>query len=353
MTLPNDKTARKQRPLARGLLDYFPLALAEVAHVSYVGNEQHNPGQPMHWAREKSSDHADCILRHLVDRGLRDDDGMLHSAKVAWRALALLQLEVEQQAGVSPPTEEEKKFFSSSAKLPEEALTWGDRVDLMDAIVKADEEALAPDPAVEYTSQGQSDLGAVGDVFFEYQVEARLRKIGCGASLAEKIAWATSYSPCPECGSRGHRVLDKHPRAYIAGPMRGYPEANFPAFDAARDAAVNDDGLVVVSPADIDRAHGLTGETAAKVAGEDTTKFVERDVYALLFAARGNSNDDSGPSRIIMLPGWEASRGATAEFFLARWLGLRAYTPDGEPLKFKDVDHMKLASAMYEYLEGA
>lgn len=83
--------------MARGLLDYFPDACAAVANVSFVGNEQHNPGQEMHWAKEKSTDHADCIVRHLVDRGLIDDDGLRHSAKVAWRALALLQTEIENE----------------------------------------------------------------------------------------------------------------------------------------------------------------------------------------------------------------------------------------------------------------
>mgnify|MGYP000364323046 CR=1 FL=1 len=83
--------------MARGLLDYFPDALAEVSHVSFVGNEQHNPGQELHWAKGKSTDHADCILRHLVDRGTFDTDGLRHSAKVAWRALALLQTEIEDE----------------------------------------------------------------------------------------------------------------------------------------------------------------------------------------------------------------------------------------------------------------
>lgn len=90
-----DKQARKEQPIARGVLDYFPLALAEIANVSYVGNEQHNPGEPMHWARGKSMDHADCIVRHLMERGTVDEDGLRHSAKAAWRALALLQLELE------------------------------------------------------------------------------------------------------------------------------------------------------------------------------------------------------------------------------------------------------------------
>ena len=49
-----DKEARKDQPIVRGLLDYFPNAVAAVANVSVVGNRQHNPGEPLHWAREKS-----------------------------------------------------------------------------------------------------------------------------------------------------------------------------------------------------------------------------------------------------------------------------------------------------------
>ena len=95
MTLPADAKTRKTFPLATGLLDYFPDALAAVAHLSYVGNKQHNPGQALRWAREKSIDHPDTLLRHFVERGTLDIDGERHSAKVAWRALAILQLELE------------------------------------------------------------------------------------------------------------------------------------------------------------------------------------------------------------------------------------------------------------------
>jgi hypothetical protein len=98
MILPSDPTERKGMPITTGVLDYFPLALAEVAKVSKTGNDQHNPGQPLHWDKTKSLDHADCIPRHLIDRGARDTDGMRHSAKLAWRALALLQTELENEA---------------------------------------------------------------------------------------------------------------------------------------------------------------------------------------------------------------------------------------------------------------
>jgi len=92
-----DAASRKNKPIARGVLDYFPDALLAVSEVSRIGNEQHHPGQPLHWDKSKSTDEADALLRHLVDRGTYDTDGARHSAKVAWRALALLQRELDAE----------------------------------------------------------------------------------------------------------------------------------------------------------------------------------------------------------------------------------------------------------------
>lgn len=99
LSLPDDDAKRGEYPMADGLLDYFPNALAEIAKVSKIGNDQHNPGQPMHWARDKSTDHANKIMRHLVDRGRLDGRGVRHTARLAWRALAMLQTEIEQEEG--------------------------------------------------------------------------------------------------------------------------------------------------------------------------------------------------------------------------------------------------------------
>jgi len=93
-----DAKTRKQHPVGTGVLDYFPDALMAVAHVSFVGNEQHNPGEKLHWAREKSTDESDALIRHFLQRGTLDTDGLRHSAKVCWRALALLQKEIEQES---------------------------------------------------------------------------------------------------------------------------------------------------------------------------------------------------------------------------------------------------------------
>ena len=98
--LPKNSAERKGVPLAQGCLFYFPDALAAVAELSRKGNDKHNPGQPLHWSRDKSNDHLDCIARHLVDAGKKGDmvdaeDGVLHVVKVAWRALAQAQLALE------------------------------------------------------------------------------------------------------------------------------------------------------------------------------------------------------------------------------------------------------------------
>jgi hypothetical protein len=108
--LPDGHAERKAIPIMSGVLDYFPAAIAEIAKISKLGNDQHNPGQPMHWARGKSPDHPDTIVRHLMARGTRDTDGARHSAKAAWRVLALLQEEIEAEAGFVPLANQPEPF---------------------------------------------------------------------------------------------------------------------------------------------------------------------------------------------------------------------------------------------------
>jgi hypothetical protein len=99
--LPTDSAERKGIPLCTGFLDYFPLACIEVAKISKAGNDQHNPGEPLHWARGKSMDQADTIIRHIMERGGIDPlDGKRHTAKAAWRIFALLQIEMEEALGL-------------------------------------------------------------------------------------------------------------------------------------------------------------------------------------------------------------------------------------------------------------
>lgn len=100
MSLPVEDSKRKALPIWTGVVMYFPDALAAVAEVSRVGNDQHNPGQPLHWAREKSTDQMNTAFRHMLDhaRGQRfDTDGSRHLAKAIWRLCAELQLDIERE----------------------------------------------------------------------------------------------------------------------------------------------------------------------------------------------------------------------------------------------------------------
>ena len=97
--LPSDAQERKDTPIYSGVINYFPRALAEVARVSWQGSKQHHPDAPMHWDRSKSGDELDALTRHLFEAGTIDTDGIRHSAKVAWRALANLEKELERSYG--------------------------------------------------------------------------------------------------------------------------------------------------------------------------------------------------------------------------------------------------------------
>ena len=88
---------RKNTPVFSGVLSYFPDAIREVAKCSFAGQQQHNPDLPLAWDRSKSGDELDALARHLLDAGTIDDDGIRHSAKVAWRGLANLQKEIERE----------------------------------------------------------------------------------------------------------------------------------------------------------------------------------------------------------------------------------------------------------------
>lgn len=120
--IPQDDATRKNAPMFRGLLGYFPAALFEVAAHSADSNRKHTPEDTdgPHWARGKSTDHEDTIIRHLIDAGPRRsflgrlrawlaapkgssarDARRYHLRCIAWRALALLQEDCEAE-GAEP-----------------------------------------------------------------------------------------------------------------------------------------------------------------------------------------------------------------------------------------------------------
>jgi len=100
---------------------------------------------------------------------------------------------------------------------------------------------------------------------------------------------------------------------YIAGPMEGYPGFNFPAFHAEAEALAAM-GYGVLSPAD-------PKDIALENPDQATDKrenFIRRDINMLLQA-----------DGVVVLPGWEMSRGARLEVSIARAMGLRIFERDG------------------------
>lgn len=98
--LTTDAAARKNIPVYTGFIKYFPRAIAAVAELSRIANEQHHPGSPVHWDKSKSTDEKDALMRHMLDEALdvpMDTDSVLHATKMAWRAMANLERALEKQ----------------------------------------------------------------------------------------------------------------------------------------------------------------------------------------------------------------------------------------------------------------
>jgi hypothetical protein len=94
--------------------------------------------------------------------------------------------------------------------------------------------------------------------------------------------------------------------------MRGIPQFNFPAFDAARDFFHGKLGHEVISPADMDRAHGIDGLTPIAITPRLSDVVMKRDIEALFTC-----------DAIALLPGWEKSKGVAVELALAKYRGLK------------------------------
>lgn len=102
-------------------------------------------------------------------------------------------------------------------------------------------------------------------------------------------------------------------RVYIAGPMRGIPEFNFPAFDTAA-AKWRGWGFDVTSPADLDRSAGFEGRGKEGVDAEWT------QVLGLEETIRRDLEAVAASNIIALLPGWEHSSGVAVELAVAKFL---------------------------------
>jgi hypothetical protein len=114
------------------------------------------------------------------------------------------------------------------------------------------------------------------------------------------------------------------PFVYLAGPMTGLPQFNYPHFQSVA-AILREEGFRVQSPAEMDdpatqaaalaSADGAPGTGSAN--GETWGDFLARDVKLLA---------DDGIEAVAVLDGWEKSRGARLETFVAHLCGLPIYS---------------------------
>ena len=98
-------------------------------------------------------------------------------------------------------------------------------------------------------------------------------------------------------------------RVYLSGPMKGYPESNFPAFHATA-ADLRARGLEVVNPAEIN------------VNGAEN----DADFYNQCLRADLKAMMDC--EAIALMRGWEKSNGANLELHVAHRVGMRVLFVD-------------------------
>lgn len=108
-------------------------------------------------------------------------------------------------------------------------------------------------------------------------------------------------------------------KIYVSGPMRGKPYFNFPKFVAVA-TQLRAEGHEVFCPAESDLA-----EYGPKVCNSPTGDL--KDIADMHFSLRDALFRDceyicKTADTVVLLPGWEASKGATAERALAVALGL-------------------------------
>ena len=115
-------------------------------------------------------------------------------------------------------------------------------------------------------------------------------------------------------------VLTYNGSVYLAGPMRGYHEFNFPAFhEAAADLRAR--GYAVWSPAEAD----IDADDAGQGSLVD---YMVRDLPAVCSS-----------ELVVVLPGWQKSQGATLEAHVARTCGIPVLAyPDLTPARHPGSD---------------
>lgn len=111
------------------------------------------------------------------------------------------------------------------------------------------------------------------------------------------------------------------PTIYIAGPMRGFEDGNFPSFDR-QEKILKNQGWVVINPAEMDRTEGSPPnghdnfDPSSDYSDQEFMReALERDSVAICREC----------TALYMMSGWEKSKGAKAEWHIAKAIGLDIY----------------------------
>jgi hypothetical protein len=123
---------------------------------------------------------------------------------------------------------------------------------------------------------------------------------------------------CMDYSTGKYDLTERAERVYIAGPMTGHADLNFPAFNAAA-AEYRRRGCFVINPAEINGGENEVTECADMTPEQYQAHWqacMRHDIAALVTCGT-----------IVMLDGWLKSRGATLEHHIARELGLTICYP--------------------------
>lgn len=197
----------------------------------------------------------------------------------------------------------------------------------------------AKDSNVNHLAHARACLGIILDAESVGKLVDDRPPKGAAAELLEKFTEKEKVLPPTDLSEHDMRWRGEPPvrgktRCYISGPMRGLPDNNFPAFDAVRDRLLHG-GFSVVSPADMDREVGFG----------TVIDYAKRDCSAIIDLAQ---NNPTGNNMLILLDGWSKSRGARAEVFLAKWLGLKIRNQNGGPVNVGAGPMIDLADGVRE-----
>ena len=267
---------------------------------------------------------SECLAsaqRHIEQfkRGDTDED---HLAQARWNLGAMIHFEEEIKAGRLPTELDdmphyakspEQKPFIERVDYPSEVACPGCHLEVCDPNCIG-----VPDPIKEWIDRTVARAGNTVD-------NTPICRF-CGASIPPIVGEGT----CPKCNLP--QESPEPPTFYIAGPMTGIEQLNFPAFDAVAKLA-REQGFNVINPAELDREHDIDliadpecVDRAQKADPNWIQTIIQRDVEVII-----GLNKDRGDG-LILLPSWSKSTGARAEVAVALWLGLTFHITN-EPAK--------------------